>query len=79
MIEKKELFKWCSIPAEELKKRKANKVFFFSTFALFTQGPDIFIKAHKTKLFDKIYSTNLTYVPDPIKNTDWFVDADCAE
>lgn len=65
--------------AEELKKRKANKVFFFSTFALFTQGPDIFINAHKNKLFDKIYSTNLTYVPDSIKNTDWFVDADCTQ
>lgn len=65
--------------AEELKRRKANKVFFFSTFALFTNGPDIFIEAHKNKLFDKIYSTNLTYVPEKIKNSEWFVGADCTE
>ena len=65
--------------AEELKKRKAKKIFFFSTFALFTNGPDIFIKAHDEKLFDKIYSTNLTYVPEEIKKTKWFVAADCSK
>lgn len=65
--------------AEELKKRKAKKVYFFSTFALFTNGPDVFIKAHKEKLFDKIYSTNLTYVPQHILEKDWFVAADCSK
>lgn len=65
--------------AEELKKRKAKKIFFFSTFALFTNGPDIFIKAHDEKLFDKIYSTNLTYVPEEIKKAKWFVAADCSK
>ena len=65
--------------AEELKRRKAKKVFFFSTFALFTQGPDIFVQAHKNKLFDKIYSTNLTFVPEEIKASDWFIGADCTE
>lgn len=65
--------------AEELKKRKAKKIFFFSTFALFTNGPEIFIKAHEDKLFDKIYSTNLTYIPDEIKNSKWFIAADCSE
>lgn len=65
--------------AKELKKRKAKKIFFFSTFALFTNGPDIFIKAHDEKLFDKIYSTNLTYVPDEIKKSKWFVAADCSK
>ena len=65
--------------AEELKKRKAKKIFFFSTFALFTNGPEIFIKAHDDKLFDKIYSTNLTYIPDEIRNSKWFVAADCSE
>lgn len=65
--------------AEELKKRKAKKVYFFSTFALFTNGPDVFIKAHKEKLFEKIYSTNLTYVPQDILNQEWFVAADCSK
>lgn len=65
--------------AKELKKRNAKKIFFFSTFALFTNGPEVFIKAHEDKLFNKIYSTNLTYVPKEIKNKNWFVDADCSE
>lgn len=65
--------------AEELKKRNAKKIFFFSTFALFTNGPEIFIKAHEENLFDKIYSTNLTYIPEEIKNSDWFIAADCSE
>lgn len=65
--------------AIELKKRRANKIFFFSTFALFTNGADIFVKYHKEKLFDKIYSTNLTYIPDDIKNSEWFISADCSE
>jgi len=64
--------------AEELKKRNANKIFFFSTFALFTNGPEIFIKAHQEKLFDKIYSTNLTYVPKTIMESSWFIAADCS-
>lgn len=65
--------------AEELKKRKAKNIYFFSTFALFTNGPEIFIKAHNEKLFNKIYSTNLTYVPEEIKNSEWFNAADCSE
>ncbi|MBE6149057.1 MAG: ribose-phosphate pyrophosphokinase [Firmicutes bacterium] len=65
--------------AEELKKRKAKKIYFFSTFALFTSGPDIFIKSFKEKLFEKIYSTNLTYVPEEILEKEWFVAADCSK
>ena len=65
--------------AEELKKRKAKKVYFFATFALFTNGPDIFIENHKKRLFEKIYSTNLTYIPKEILNKSWFVAADCTK
>jgi len=64
--------------AEELKKRGAKKVYFFATFALFTNGPDIFIKSHKEKLFEKIYSTNLTYTPQDILKEDWFISVDCS-
>ena len=63
--------------AKECKKRGANKIYFFATFSLFTSGPSKFNAAHAEGLFDKIYSTNLTYVPDEIKKSDWFVSADC--
>ena len=65
--------------AIELKNRKAKKVYFFSTFALFTNGPEVFINAYKDKLFTKIYSTNLTYVPESIKNSEWFHSVNCSK
>ncbi len=65
--------------AEELKKRNAKDIYFFSTFSLFTNGPEIFIEAHKKGLFKKIYSTNLTYVPKDIINSDWFVSVDLSK
>ena len=62
--------------AKDLKERGANKVFLVSTFSLFTEGPDIFINAYKDRLFDKLYTTNLTYVPDSIKSEEWFYSVD---
>ena len=53
--------------AKDLKERGANKVYLVATFALLTEGPDCFIKAHQEGLFDKLYATNLSYVSDKIK------------
>lgn len=64
--------------ATELKKRGANKIFFISTFSLFTSGILDFEIAYKEKLFTKLYSTNLSYVPDEIKNLSWYYDVDCS-
>lgn len=64
--------------SEDLKKRGANRIYFFVTFGLFTQGYKIFDEAYEKGLFNGIYSTNLTYVPDEIKNKKWFHGADCS-
>ncbi len=64
--------------AEELKKRGANKVYLVSTFALFTNGIVSFNKAHKDKIFDKLYATNLTYVNPALKKQKWFSEVDCS-
>ena len=48
--------------AQELKQRGANKIYIASTFCMFTEGTEIFDKAHKENVFDKIYTTNLTYI-----------------
>lgn len=64
--------------ATELKKRGANKIFFIATFALFTSGIDSFVKAHKEGLFDKLYSTNLSYVPLNTTSENWYVEVDCS-
>lgn len=63
---------------EELKKKGARNIFLVTTFALFTEGIEIFKEAYKNKLFSKIYSTNLSYVPDSVKKEKWFFPVDCS-
>lgn len=64
--------------AKECKKRCAKNIYFFATFSLFTAGSEKFVKAHQEGLFQKIYSTNLTYVPKDILESEWFVSSDCS-
>ena len=40
---------------------------------------DRFIKAYKEGLFDKLYSTNLSYVSETIKKEPWYEDTDCSK
>ncbi len=61
---------------EELKKRGANKVFVAVTFALFTSGPEKFDKYFEEGLLDRVYATNLSYVPEEIKARDWYSEVD---
>lgn len=65
--------------AEQLKNRGAEHIYLMTTFSLFTKGVDIFNDAYNKGLFDKLYSTNLTYVPDEYKELPWFVNVDCSE
>ncbi len=65
--------------AKELKERGAKKVILVATFALFTDGIKKFQEAFENKIFDRLYSTNLTYVPNEIKELEWYKDVDCSE
>ena len=47
--------------AAALKQRKANKIFVFATFGLFTGGLERFDKAYESGIIDKILTTNLIY------------------
>lgn len=64
--------------AKQLKERGAEHIYLMSTFALFTKGIDMFNEAYSQGLFDKIYSTNLTYVPQEYKDMPWFSSVDCS-
>lgn len=64
--------------ASALKKLGADKVYLISTFALFTKGSNKFEDAYSNGLFEKVYSTNLTYVNEDVTNKDWFVKVDCS-
>ena len=65
--------------SENLRKKGANKIFLVTTFSLFTEGVESFIKAYEEGLFDKLYTTNLSYVPDEIKEKTWFQEVDCSK
>ena len=65
--------------AKELKERGAKQVILVATFSLFSNGIEKIEKAYEEGLFDRLYSTNLTYVPDEIKNKEWYCDVDCSE
>lgn len=64
--------------AKELKKRGAKNIYLVVTFALFTEGIEKFDQAYQEGLFDKLYTTNLSYVPEEIKNKPWYQEVDCS-
>lgn len=61
-----------------LKSKGARHVYLVSTFALFTEGIEKFDEGYEKGYFDKVYTTNLTYVPEYIKEKDWYFDVDCS-
>lgn len=62
--------------ARMAKKQKANNVHVAVTFAFFTEGTANFDLAYQEGLIKTIYSTNLSYIPDAIKQKPWFVEVD---
>ncbi|MFL0266739.1 ribose-phosphate pyrophosphokinase [Candidatus Clostridium radicumherbarum] len=65
--------------AKELKKRKANRIFVATTFALFTEGVKKFNEFFETGVIDRVYSTNLTYISPEAKEADWFREVDMSD
>ncbi|MCK8060450.1 MULTISPECIES: ribose-phosphate pyrophosphokinase [unclassified Fusibacter] len=62
--------------ANELKKRNAKRIYVATTFALFTEGVEKFEKYHKEGVIEKVFSTNLTYIPPKALSADWFEPVD---
>ena len=65
--------------ASSLKELGANKVYLISTFSLFTNGINNFKEAYKKGIFERVYSTNLSYVNEEISNEEWFAKVDCSK
>lgn len=65
--------------AENLKSKGARNIYLIATFALFTEGTEKFITAYKDGLFNKVYSTNLSYIPENLRKENWFIDVDCSK
>ena len=64
---------------KELKHRKARRIYVATTFALFTEGSRKFNELYEQGLIDKVYSTNLTYKPEEIREAKWFKEVDMSE
>ena len=65
--------------AEELKKRKARKVFICATFGIFSNGVAELDKAYDNGIFDAIYTTNLCYCPDELNDKPYYHNVDLSK
>ena len=65
--------------AEQLKLKGVEKIFLIVTFSLFTEGTSRFQEAYEKGIFQKLYSTNLTYIPEEVKQKPWYQDVDCSK
>ena len=65
--------------AAALKERKANKIFVFSTFGLFTSGLEKFDKAYKDGIIDKVLTTNLIYQTPELLQREWYINCDLSK
>lgn len=65
--------------AAALKERKANRIFVFSTFGLFTNGLEKFDDYYEKGLIDKVLTTNLIYQPQELLDKPWYINCDMSK
>ncbi len=65
--------------ARQLKEMKAKRVFICCTFGLFTEGLKAFDEAYANGTFDRVVCTNLNYLPQEVKEREYFVEADMSK
>ena len=70
---------WYNKCIESIKKLGVDKVFVIVTFALFTEGVDKFVKLYEEGILNRVYASNVSYVPDEIKKLNWFKSVDCSD
>ena len=58
--------------AKRLKELKAKRIFVCTTFGLFCNGLDVFDKAHKEGVFEKVFTTNGVYQSQELLSRDWY-------
>ena len=63
----------------ELKKRGIKKIYIVVTYALFTRGIGKFKQLYNDGMFDAVYTTNLSYIPEEYKNESWLHVCDCSK
>ncbi|MBQ3795435.1 MAG: ribose-phosphate pyrophosphokinase [Butyrivibrio sp.] len=65
--------------AKALKKRKASRIYAFSTFGLFTNGLEEFDKAYEEGIIDRVLTTNLIYQTPELLSREWYISCDMSK
>lgn len=65
--------------ANELKRRKANRIFIMATFGLFTQGLERFDKAYEDGIIYRILTTNCIYQPPELLERSYYISCDLSK
>ena len=65
--------------ARQLKEMKAKRVFICCTFGLFTNGLGSFDAAYEKGYFDRVITTNLTYLPPQLEEKPYYIKADMSK
>lgn len=65
--------------AYELKKRKANRIFAYSTYSIFTNGLEDFDKAYEEGVIAGVLGSNLIYRTPELRARQWFHEVDCSK
>lgn len=64
---------------KQLMPRKPKQTYIMATYAFFTNGLEVFNQAFKDNMFKKIYTTNLSYLPEELKKIEWLEIVDCTK
>ena len=65
--------------AGKLKDLKANRIFLFSTFGLFTNGMEKFDKAFEDGVFYRLLTTNLVYQTPELLSRPYYISCDMSK
>ena len=65
--------------ARELKKKNARNVYVAVSFTFFTNGIEKMNEYYEKGYISKLFSTNLTYIPDEFKEAEWFEEVDMSK
>ncbi len=64
--------------ARELKKKGAQNIYVAVSFSLFTEGIKKMDEYYQKGYITKLFSTNLTYIPEAFRKAEWFKEVDMA-
>lgn len=65
--------------ASKLKELGARRIFIFAAFGLFCEGLESFDQQYKDGIIDRVFTTNLVYRPQALKEREWYCEVDLSK